>query len=167
MDTAAWLTILAIALAPALTVLALRCGEQRRRTRSLQQEVFMALMASRADRTGAEHLRALNLIEAAFYGKRILGMHRQSRRECRVIETWQHYREHFDDEQATRCLTNLLEALAAALGYRFDHPMLLTGINLEKPEHADVANLDSFLKLLTGEKTLSTEALKLVRKLKN
>src|SRR5690349_12694666 len=130
-----WAIVLATLLGPVLAVQAQKAIERARERRSRKGWVFHQLMATRAARVSPDHVQALNMIDLAFYGKRILGVHRRSKSEQAVIDAWKEYHDHLntraDDSamaiwnvRSDELFTNLLFAMAGEVGYRFDRVQL-------------------------------------------
>lgn len=131
----AWAVVFATLMGPILAVQAQKAIERARERRTRKSGVFHQLMATRAARVAAEHVQALNMIDLAFYGRHILGIHRRSKSEDAVISAWREYHEHLnvhaaDDAQriwnvrSDELFTNLLFAMAADVGFKFDRVQL-------------------------------------------
>jgi hypothetical protein len=95
-------------------------------------------MATRKARLSPEHVRALNMIDLVFYGQRVMGVQRRSTAEQRVLDCWREYLDHLtnrhEDEppaqwvaKGDELFTNLLHAISADMGYRFDSVQLKRG----------------------------------------
>jgi hypothetical protein len=78
------------------------------------------------------------MIDLAFYGRHVLGIHRRRRGEEAVISSWREYHDHLNTRAADDALriwnvrsdelfTNLLFAMAADVGYKFDRVQLKKG----------------------------------------
>jgi hypothetical protein len=133
-----WAVVLATLLGPVLAVQAQKAVERARERRSRKSTVFHQLMATRAARVSPEHVQALNMIDLAFYGQRMFGVHRRSKSEQAVIDTWREYHDHLNiraDDDALRIwhvkgdelFTNMLFAMAGDVGYKFDRVQLKKG----------------------------------------
>ncbi|MGZ7172458.1 DUF6680 family protein [Burkholderia gladioli] len=61
-------------LGPVLAVQAQKWVERAREATNRKQSVFTTLMATRQSRVSIDHVRALNSIDLAFYGRRVLGV---------------------------------------------------------------------------------------------
>jgi hypothetical protein len=149
-----WAVVLATLLGPILAVQAQKAVERARERRSRKSWVFHQLMATRAARVSPEHVQALNMIDLAFYGQRVLGIHRRSKSEKAVLDAWREYHDHLstkaDDETLTiwnvkgdELFINVLFAMAEDVGYRFDRVQLKKGAyspiahgQLEEQQHA-------------------------------
>lgn len=95
-------------------------------------------MATRAARVSSEHVQALNMIDLAFYGQRVLGIHRRSKSEQTVIDAWREYHDHLNTKVADDALRiwnvkgeelfiNMLFAMAGDVAYKFDRVQLKRG----------------------------------------
>lgn len=169
-----WLLIAAAIVGPVLAVQAQKAVERSREKTSRRNHVFLVLMATRAARLSPGHVEALNSIDIAFYGKRILGRAIRSTTSQNVIDSWNNYRRHLTPEDSTKPLNevqigawnskreelfvNLLEALAIANKYRFDRETLQAGVyspqaygDREKQQQ-DI--LSSLLEILSGNRSL-------------
>lgn len=125
-------------LGPILAVQAQKAIERAREKHSRKSWVFHQLMATRAARVSTEHVQALNMIDLAFYGSRVFGIHRRSKPEQAVIDAWREYHDHLNtkaDDEALRIwnvkgdelFINLLFSMAADVGYKFDRVQLKKG----------------------------------------
>jgi len=70
MTNAEMLMVLATIVGPIAAVQAQKWVERARASVQRQEWVFITLMATRQDKLGQEHVRALNSIDLAFYGTR-------------------------------------------------------------------------------------------------
>lgn len=172
MDLKDTLIILSTVLGPILAVQAQKSIERIRERRNRKSWVFNTLMASRAARLAADHVQALNLIDLAFYGIRIIGIAKRSSREQAVLDSWHEYLDHLgakvDDAalavwntQREELFTNLLFAMAMDLGYKFDRVQLKKGAyspiahgELEQ-DQTDLRKLG--LKLLSGQTSIKMD----------
>lgn len=134
----AWVIVFATLLGPVLAVQAQKAIERARERRSRKSWVFHQLMATRAARVSPEHVQALNMIDLAFYGRRVLGTHRRSKSEQAVIDGWREYHDHLNTKaegeglriwnvRGDELFINLLFAMAEDVGYRFDRVQLKKG----------------------------------------
>lgn len=130
--------IVATLLGPILAVQAQKAVERARERHSRKSWVFHQLMATRAGRVSPEHVQALNMIDLAFYGNRVLGIHRRKKTEQAVIDAWREYRDHLNtkaDDEALRIwhikgdelFINMLFTMAVDVGYKFDRVQLKRG----------------------------------------
>lgn len=170
MEAKDWLLIVSTALGPILAVQAQKWVEVFRERRNRKLGIFQTLMATRAARVSPDHVRALNMIDLAFYGSRPLGIARRSRAEQRVLDAWHEYHNHLNikaDEASVpvwvansdELFTNLLFAIAEDLSYTFDRVQLKTG-SYSPMAHgaieADQTTIRKLLvKLLSGDRALA------------
>ncbi len=82
------LVVVATILGPILAVQAQKTIERLRETRDRKLRVFYTLMGTRAARTAAEHVQALNVIDLLFRRKA----------EKPIIDAWEAYREHLNQD---------------------------------------------------------------------
>lgn len=131
-------TIIATLLGPILAVQAQKYVELSRARHGHKTWVFQTLMATRGAVISPDHVRALNMIDVVFYGKKVLGFERRTRTETVVLDCWHEYLDHLtrsiDEHNFVRwgerredLLVRLLEAMAADVGYRFDRVQLKNG----------------------------------------
>src|SRR5690348_8507290 len=142
MTNAEWAIVGATLMGPVLAVQAQKWIERARERRERKTWVFNTLMATRAARLSNDHVRALNMIDLAFYGRRILGQSRRTRKEQRVIDAWREYFDHLNSpipENAPQALqvllnareelfVNLLSAIAIECAFEFDRVQLKKGM---------------------------------------
>jgi len=113
---------------PILAVQAQKWVEVAREKRQRKVQVFNILMATRAARMTPEHIQALNMIELAFYGRRIVGFRWQSQSERAVVTAWHTYFDSIGTEggpptdpgRREENFVSLLVSIAADVGYEFD-----------------------------------------------
>jgi hypothetical protein len=133
-----WVTIAATLLGPILAVQAQKAVENFRQARERKVQIFSTLMATRAARVSSEHVRALNMIDIVFYGRRVFGLRFQTKPERVVTETWREYFTHLDTKvvpeaqqaanlQSDALFANLLYEMAKALDFAFDKALLKRG----------------------------------------
>ncbi|MDH1007405.1 hypothetical protein N5J43_00730 [Pseudomonas nicosulfuronedens] len=131
-------TIIATLLGPILAVQAQKYVERSRARRDHKTWVFQTLMATRGAVLSPDHVRALNMIDVVFYGKKVFGFERRSRAETVILDCWHEYLDHLNGsidehnyarwgERREELLVRLLEAIAADVGYRFDRVQLKNG----------------------------------------
>jgi hypothetical protein len=139
-----FLVVVATILGPILAVQAQKWIERLRETHERKLRVFYTLMGSRAARTSAEHVQALNLIDLLFRRKA----------EKPIIDAWEAYREHLNqdvekmtppqlDAWSTRSndhFNDLMYAMSGALRYRFTKPQLQRGIY--SPRAHNIADIE-------------------------
>ncbi len=156
MDTKDWVIVFATLLGPILAVQAQKAVETIRERRNRKIWVFGQMMATRAARVSPDHVRALNMIDLVFYGRRLMGVMRRSKSEQAVLDSWKEYLDHLstkvDDENlalwSTRgdeLFTNLLFAIASDLGLRFDRVQLKKGA-YSPIAHGDLENEQTVLR---------------------
>ena len=138
MDPKDWLIVAATILGPILAVQAQKAVEAIRERRGRKTWVFSQLMATRAARVSPDHVRALNMLDLVFYGRRVLGVLRRSKREQAVLDTWKEYLDHLSTKaeegglplwtaRGDELFTNLLFAIAQDVGFTFDRVQLKKG----------------------------------------
>jgi hypothetical protein len=133
-----WAVIFATLLGPILAVQAQKFVEVFRESRKRKAYLFEQLMATRASRVSPEHVRALNMIDLVFYGKRTFWLNRRSGKEQRILDAWKEYLDHLNNKlpgqdlglwvtQGDELFINLLYAIAQEIGYEFDRVQLKRG----------------------------------------
>lgn len=138
MDIIGISVIFATLLGPILAVQAQKAVERARDRSNRKAWVFHTLMGTRAARLSAEHVQALNMIDLAFYGSRILGIRRRSKKETAVLDAWHEYLDHLNTKyekedtslwatKGNELFVNLLFSLATDVGFRFDRVQLNKG----------------------------------------
>ncbi|PJL17708.1 hypothetical protein B9Y66_02775 [Stenotrophomonas maltophilia] len=138
MTVSDWMIVCATLAGPIVAVQVQKFIEATRDSGNRKSWVFHQLMATRAARVSAEHVQALNMIDLAFYGKGFL--RRRSKQEQLVLDRWREYHDHLSDHDARdrdeaawrsrgeELFVNLLEPMAAEVGYRFDRVQLRKGV---------------------------------------
>ena len=141
------LTIMAIAatvISPLLAIQTQKFIERYSQKKSLKIDIFKQLMATRSQnsRLSNEHVRALNMIDLAFYGKIKRGRTKRSDSESKVLSSWKLYFAHLntsypDNDNASGTIWNqtsnnlfldLLSEIAKDIGYDFERVQLQTAI---------------------------------------
>lgn len=89
-----WIIAGATLLGPVLAVQAQKLIERLRERKMMKEKIFFSLMATRQDRLARDHVQSLNMINIAFYGRKMLWFHWQSATEKAVCRAW---REYFDN----------------------------------------------------------------------
>jgi hypothetical protein len=156
---------------PVLAVQAQKWVEIIRERRNRKLWVFHTLMATRAARVSPEHVQALNMIDLAFYGSRVFGILRRTKKEQTVLDCWKEYLNQltmrFDEKdigiwaaKGQELLINLLYAISLDLDYSFDRVQLQTPYS--PIAHGDLETEQTLirklsLKLLSGEIPLKME----------
>ncbi|MBB3182400.1 DUF6680 family protein [Variovorax sp. Sphag1AA] len=172
-----WLIIGATIVGPILAVQAQKWIERARVATGRRTWIFETLMATRGARMSMDHVRALNTIDLAFYGTKILGRTVRSRKWQSVIDAWHEYHAHLSQPEEQRPKTkdqdvawgakgeelfvNLLTALAVSNHYRFDRTQLRMG-GYSPAGHATVENEQTALRnllirMLSGQHPLPVE----------
>lgn len=159
------LIILATLFSPLIAVQVQKWIERATATRSAKLQVFYDLMATRATRVAPKHVEALNKIDLEFTPN--------TRKDREVVNRWRIYADHLNTNldksteaqitawnvQADDLFADLLEALAAALGYPFDRVQLKRGIYYPKAHgDAEMRRLifeRAMFRVMTGEAPLS------------
>jgi hypothetical protein len=139
LDTRDWLVIGATIAGPILAVQAQKWLEMLRERRSRKLWVFQQLMATRAARTSADHVQALNMIDLVYYGAHPLGFHRRSKSEQAVLDAWKEYHNHLNQPRITEAaalavwvgrgeelFVDLLFKIATDARFTFDRVQLKT-----------------------------------------
>lgn len=169
-----WLLIGGTLAGPVLAVQAQKWVERARDASRRRDWVFTTLMATRQARISFDHVRALNSIDLAFYGHRVLGKAWRGSRAQAVIDAWRDYHRHLNlpverrpkdegekkawDGRADELFLNLLDRLAVANQYKFEREQLQTGSY--SPEAHGTADLEQqvmrrmTLEVLMGERAL-------------
>ncbi len=176
LETKDWLVILATIAGPIFAVQAQKWIERLREGRNRKLRIFERLMATRAARLSAEHVQALNMIDLVFYGSYFFGIHRRSKTEQAVVETWREYLDQLSTRAADAAamsvwtarneelFTNLLFAIAKDVHYKFDRVQLKKGV-YSPQAHGDLELEQNMirklmLKLLSGENALKMDVTK-------
>lgn len=137
-----WLIILATLLSPILAVQVQKFLERLRERHARKERLFVDLMTTRSNLFSAQHVNALNMIDIAFYGTRVVGRFRwQTRTEQAVVRAWNEYRDNLNQDvqgatphqtelwgsRNVDFLVALLHAMADDVGYSFDKVSLKRG----------------------------------------
>ncbi|WP_413595084.1 DUF6680 family protein [Citrobacter youngae] len=139
------LTIIAITatvISPLLAVQTQKFIEKYSQQKSLKIDIFKQLMATRSQnaRLSNEHVRALNMIDLAFYGKVKKGKTKRSASEGRVLSSWKLYFAHLNtsypgndntqgaiwNQTSNNLFLDLLSDIAKDIGYDFERVQLQT-----------------------------------------
>lgn len=172
-----WVIVGATILGPILAVQAQKIVERARASVQTREWVFSTLMATRQSRVSMDHVRALNMIDLAFYGRRILGKVWRTEHSQAVLDAWHNYHAHLtlpserrpqnEAEQrdwggrADELFTNLLDCIATATNYQFQRSELKGGSY--SPEAHGTVELQQqairhlAIELLAGNKALPLE----------
>ena len=159
-----WLLIAGTVVGPIVAVQAQKWVERLRDGKRRREWVFLQLMATRQQRLSADHVRALNSIDIAFYGSRVLGRMRRIAPYQEVLDSWTIYRDHLtppDDvskkplgeqvrfeAKAQELFINLLEKLAVATGFDFKRGELQSG-SYSPIAHGTIENENTELRART------------------
>lgn len=165
-----WAVVGATMLGPILAVQAQKAVERFRESSNRKTALFAQLMATRAARISTEHVRALNMIDLVFYGKRLFGTLRRTKSEQVVIDAWKEYLDHLNTGFAEanialwmasgdELFTNLLYSIALDVGYNFDRVQLKKGV-YSPIAHGDFENEQATIRkgiisLLGGQSALN------------
>lgn len=140
MTIADWIMILAVLVAPVLAVQIQKHLEALRERRGRKVHLFQTLMATRGARLSPLHVQTLNMIDIEFYGTPTFGgQPRRNASEQAVLDAWKTYHDHLGEQVADNALadwarkrddlfTELLCAIAKAVGYHYDKVHLRKGI---------------------------------------
>jgi hypothetical protein len=122
-----WAIVFATLAGPVLAVQAQKWIEAFREHRNRKHWVLFNLMATRGARLNMDHVRALNMIDMSFYGRRIFGFRWQTRSERAVCNAWHAYLEDLgvphdqvDNQRRQNLFVAVLSAMASDLGFDFD-----------------------------------------------
>jgi hypothetical protein len=161
------LMIVAVIAGPILAVQAQKAIERWAERRNRKMEIFRTLMATRAARLSPEHVRALNMIDLSYYGRRILGRNYQTKVEVVVTNAWKEYLDQLSDHaveswpRREELFVNLLDALAKSLKIEFDRVYLKRNIyspvGHQKLEDEQVQLRQALLDIFEGKRALKVE----------
>lgn len=174
-SAAEWAIVFATLMGPILAVQAQKALEGFRDKRNGKLWVFRTLMATRGTRLSQEHVRALNMIDLTFYGRKIFWVRWQSSREKKVTTSWKEYLDNLgtDQYQLTEAQTavlhgkrdtlfvNLLMAIGHDVGFHFDSVAVQKGGYVpnahgwKAEQQAEL--LDTAIAVLKGENSLQME----------
>ena len=162
--------ITATLLGPVLAVQVQKWLERWRDYRNRKMWVFQTLMATRAARLEAEHVRALNMIDLVFYGRRRFGTNWRSKTERAVLESWKIVLDELavpwnmeaNNEarlvRRTDLFIDLLVAMGDDVGYTFDRVQLKNGAYFPTA-HETLTTQQQQLRTLTVELLQGNRAL--------
>ena len=160
--------IAATLLGPIIAVQTQKWIERRNEAKSRKKQLFETLMASRGSRLSYEHVRALNMIEVTFYGK---SDRSRTESEAAVLAAWREYLDFLSEPldvwsvelgaRREEQFINLLEKMAADIGYKFDR------VQLRRGAYSPVAHgvhetkgeelRDAAIAVLTGERKIKVD----------
>ena len=167
-----WVMVVATVAGPILAVQAQKWIERIRERRQRKQQLFQQLMATRAARLSADHVQALNMIDLVFYGSHFFGIHRRSKTERAVIETWREYHDHLGTQygdggggawnaRLEELFTNLLFTIATDVRFRFDRVQLKKGVYSPQAhgelEREQLAARKLALEVLAGQRAIKMD----------
>lgn len=177
LKAAEWAIVFATIVGPILAVQAQKFVERAREKRGGRKHLFYTLMETRAARVSADHVRALNMIDLEFYGRRLFGQRFQSPAEKKVIAAWRTYQDHLNQpvdqkgespegirrwvEHGDEQFTELLFEISNALGFDFDKVQLRRGTYYprahDENERAYLAIREGLVRLLNGTAPLKMD----------
>lgn len=158
-DNVGFFTIIAIVLAPILTLQIQKVIEDYKEIKNRKFFIFKTLMATRANTVSDEHVRALNMIDIEFY------------QQNKIRDSWDIYRDHLnskpalDDYSQKRWEETRFDYLADMLNemskfFKYDFNKLI----IKKGSYIPIANgilntegaiiRKSLVKILTGDDSL-------------
>lgn len=169
MTASDWAIVTATLVGPIFAVQAQKWIERRQEVNNRKAWVFNTLMATRGTRLSAEHVRALNMIDLAFYGPVRGGTARRSKGEQNVLDAWREYLDHLSstvpegDKSAFHAsreelFVNLLASIATERRYAFDRVLLRKGayspIAHNQIEERQAAALQGVADVFSGRKAI-------------
>lgn len=175
--SAEWAIVFATLMGPILAVQAQKFLEELREYRAAKLWVFRGLMTTRMQRLSVDHVRALNMIDICFYGKRIFLWHRQTEAEKKVATAWKIYLDNLTTEikdwpesrqqihysDRVKQFNSLLAAIGAAVDYHFDE------LHIERTGYIPIAHnedetkqrqlLESAVGVLQGKQSIKMDVI--------
>jgi hypothetical protein len=166
--------VFATLIGPVLAVQAQKWVERFRENRHRKRWIFETLMATRGARVSPEHVRALNMIELAFYGHTLFGGQRPSKKEKAVLNAWRAYLQHLNSPippneggagvwngTSSERFNTLLSAIAPDVGYQLAveqiwgayTPVAFGTLQMEQDQLRKLA-----IELLNGKRPLGVSA---------
>ncbi|MEC4337238.1 DUF6680 family protein [Stenotrophomonas pavanii] len=159
------LIVFATLAGPILAVQAQKFLEARGASSQRKKAVFETLMATRGAKLSLEHVRALNMIEVTYYGR---SERLRSKGEAEVLSAWREYLDFLSDvndrwgeggfARREELFLNLLEKMAAELGYQFDRVQLRRGAYSPMAHGRQESEIEELraaaIKVLTGKSAL-------------
>jgi hypothetical protein len=168
-------TIVAIIIGPILAVQVDRWISRVDAVRQRKNLVFETLMTTRATSIAPDHVRALNMIDLAWYGRPSKEGPKRTHSESTVLAAWKAYLAHLGapppqqispqtdaawDTRRLALLVDLLIAMASDLNYRFDRDQIEKSVYSPRLhsliENELTALRRAAIQLLTGEGHLKT-----------
>lgn len=169
------LIVLATVAGPILAVQAQKWIESARAVAGRREYVFSQLMATRGARLDPDHVRALNMIDLAYYGRRLFGRPLRGKKSQAVLDCWRDYHDRlstntstFSDgqwsafiEQNEEIFLRLLDAMATERGINLDRAVLRKGAYhpnamVEAFREGNLLRTKA-LAVLSGEQTLKVD----------
>lgn len=144
-----WLTILAILAAPWVALWIQAKLDAKKEAKGRRLNIYKTLMATRATPLSQEHVRALNMIDLEFYGKKKYQSIRsawQAYLRVRIEHKATNEKEIIDFNKACdETLTTLLVKMGKTLGYNFNEENIRK--SLYKPGgHVSEENYQTFIR---------------------
>lgn len=170
-----WAIVFATLFGPIFAVQAQKRLEQLRERFNRKVWVFSTLLNTRVQRLSRDHVRALNMIDVAYYGSRLFGLRYQSRAEKVVVSAWNVYLDNLSTEvtgitdaqwavlnaKRTELFIDLLWAISKSVGYDFDRLHLQKSVYLPvahgKQEEQEEAFRAAALEVFSGSKSLKLD----------
>jgi hypothetical protein len=161
MNVSDWAIICATLLGPVLAVQAQKWIERATERQRRKYWIFETLMATRATRLSAEHVRALNQIELDFSAP--------SKRDRAVLTAWRQYADILNEQHDEKSVSawvqrgddafiTLLHTMAIAVGYSLEKPQIRRGIYyplaLGQTEQRTAVIHDALARVLTGHSAI-------------
>lgn len=136
-----WAIVFATLLGPVLAVQAQRVLEGFREVKNQKLWVFRMLMTTRGSRLAPDHVKALNMIDLAFYGTKVFFFWWRTSSEKNVNTAWKVYRDGLGTDttnmtpgqldffygQRDNQFAALLSAIARDVGFEFDDVVMRKG----------------------------------------
>ena len=140
--SAEWVIVFATVMGPILAVQAQKRLEILRERFNRKVWVFSTLLNTRGQRLSHEHVRALNMIDIAFYGSMLLRFRWQSARDKAVSIAWTVYLDNLStdtngyvdaqwvvlESKRTELFIDLLGAISQSVRYDFDRVHLAKSV---------------------------------------
>jgi hypothetical protein len=169
MTASDWAIVTATLVGPILAVQAQKWIERRQEASNRKAWVFNTLMATRGNRLTVEHVRALNMIDLAFYGPARGGTARRSKAEQAVLDSWREYLDHLSTElpkgdtsaflaSREELFINLIASMATERRYAFDRVLLRKGAYIpiahNQLEERQSAALEGVAQVFSGRRAI-------------
>lgn len=163
-------TVIVTLISPVIAVQVQKFIERYTDKKTLKIDIFKQLMATRSQnaRLSNEHVRALNMIDIAFYGRVRKGQAKRSKTENQVISSWKLYFSHLNttypnndnasgiiwNQTSNNLFVDLLSDIAKDIGYDFERVQLQTAI-YSPIAHGEIEN--DQLKIRKGLASIFTD----------